>query len=48
MRSEPRLLFTEDEQAPPAQPVKTQKTNLKPKTENANARQRTVQADNGK
>lgn len=57
MRSKPRLLFSEEEQAPPEQPTPTPKSkqppnNTKstpsPKKENPNNQQRTVQADTGK
>ncbi len=57
MRSKPRLLFSEEEQAPPEQPTPTPKSkqppnNTKstpsPKKENPTTHQRTVQADNGK
>ena len=48
MRSNPRLLFSEDEQAPPEQPIKTQKANPKPKSKNPATQQRTVQAGNSK
>ncbi len=57
MRSKPRLLFTEEEQAPPEQPAPTSKpkqppnspkSNPKPQNENPTIQQRTVQADIGK
>jgi len=57
LKSQPRLLFSEDEQAPPEQattppkakqPPDSTKSNHKPKNENSTAHQRTVQADNGK
>lgn len=48
MRSKPRLIFSDDEQAPPEQPIKTQKATPKPKNENPNSQQRTAQADNDK
>ena len=57
MRSEPRLLFSEEEQFPPKQTAPTPKqkqppncTKSKPnsKKENPTIQQRTVQADNGK
>lgn len=57
MRSNPRLLFSEDEQAPPEQPAPTTKPKQPPnntkstttsKNENPTTQQRTVQADNGK
>lgn len=57
MRSKPRLLFTEEEQAPPEQPAPTSKpkqppnspkSNPKPQNENPTIQQRTIQADNGK
>jgi len=57
MRSKPRLLFSDEEQAPPAQPAPNPnpehppnytKSNPKPKNENPTTQQRTVQADNGK
>ena len=57
MRSEPRLLFSENEQAPPEQPTPTTKSKQapdkttstpNPKYENPTTQQRTVQANNGK
>lgn len=57
MRSKPRLLFSDEEQAPPEQPTPTQKSkqpsnktksNHNPKIENPTTQQRTVQATNGK
>jgi len=57
MRSNPRLLFSEDEQALPEQPTPTPKpmqppnstkSTPNPKKENSTTHQRTVQADNGK
>ena len=55
MRSKPRLLFSDEKQAPPEQPTpKTKqppnktKSNPNPKKENPTIQQRTVQADNGK
>lgn len=51
MRSNPRLLFSEEEQAPPEQPTpkaKYQPNSPKPKSDNPTTQQRTVQADNGK
>ncbi len=57
MRSNPRLLFSEDEQASPEQPTPTPKpkqppnstkSSPKPKSEKSTTQQRTVQADNGK
>lgn len=56
MRSKPRLLFSDDEQAPPEQPdpihrpkqpLNIAKSNPNSKKENPNTHQRTVQADNG-
>ena len=57
MRSNPRLLFSDEEQAPPEQPTpipkatqqpNNTKSNPNPKKENPTTQQRTVQADNGK
>lgn len=57
MRSKPRLLFTEEEQAPteqptpnlkPKQPPEKPRLNPNPKSKNITSQQRTVQADNGK
>ena len=57
MRSNPRLLFSEEEQESPDQPAPTPKpkqplssikSNPNPKKENPTTQQRTVQADNGK
>ncbi|HML68515.1 MAG TPA: C40 family peptidase [Clostridia bacterium] len=55
MRSTPRLLFSEEEQAPPeeptpktTQPQSSTKSNSKPENENHTIPLRTVQADNGK
>lgn len=57
MRNNPRLLFSNEEQAPPEQPMptpeskqplKSTKSTLKPKSENPTTQQRTAQADNGK
>lgn len=53
MRSNPRLLFSEEEQTLPAHPVPTPKAKHPPnspnqRSENTTTQQRTVQADNGK
>ena len=53
MRSNPRLLFSDEEPAPPEQLTKTQKAKRplnspKPKNETPTTQQRTAQADNGK
>ena len=55
MRSNPRLLFSDDEQAPPEptnpktkQPPNNAKSTTIPKNESSTTQQRTVQADNGK
>lgn len=57
MRCNPRLLFSDEEQAPPEQPAPTPKpkqppnstkSNPNPKKENPATQQRTVQAGNGK
>ena len=57
MRNNPRLLFSEEVQAPPEQPNPIPKTKqppnstistTTPKNENQTTQQRTVKADNGK
>jgi hypothetical protein len=57
MRSNPRLLFSDEEQTPPEQPAPTPKpkqppnstkSTPTPKHENPTTQQRTVQAGNGK